>query len=45
MKFNEIPVTLKNKVKSDFLASGAVTLISGLIFMGIIQVLVIVFPA
>jgi hypothetical protein len=44
-KFNDIPRILKLKLKSDFLAGSVVTLVSGLAFMGILQILISVFPA
>ncbi|MBU1218241.1 hypothetical protein KKF34_14275 [Myxococcota bacterium] len=44
MKFNDIPVALKQKLNSDFAASAVVTLVSGLAFMGLVQLLVMVFP-
>jgi hypothetical protein len=44
MKFNDIPVILRKKTGSDFVAGAIVTLSTGLIFMGIIKFLMIVIP-
>ena len=45
MKFNDIPATLKGKMKSDFLAGATVIFVSGLLIMGILQVLILLAPA
>jgi len=44
-KFNDIPSKLKSKLKSDFLAGATVITVSGLLFMGIIQLLIFLAPA
>ena len=43
--FHDIPRLLRDKTGSDFLAGAIVTLVSGLAFMGIIQALILAFPA
>ncbi|MBU1536975.1 hypothetical protein KKF84_16750 [Myxococcota bacterium] len=42
---NELPGKLKKSLGSDFLAGAVVTLATGILFMGLIQILITVWPA
>ncbi len=42
---NQLPGKLKKSLGSDFLAGAVVTLATGLLFMGLVQILITVWPA
>ena len=42
---NDFPGKLRKALGSDFLAGAVITLGTGLLFMGILQILIIVWPA